>query len=340
MRLLPLLFLLSLHIARGVEVSLPTSNDNLLHDRDEDFYQRTARSGDSAWQGGMYGLVRNAKTVKGEDIYTRFHEGIDIKPLYRDERGVPLDSVRSISSGIVVHVNDRGGRSNYGKYVVIEHIWDGSPYYSLYAHLSEVWVDSGKVVDRGDLLGRLGYTGTGINKARAHLHLEICMLYNSNFQIWYRQEHAARDTNHHGMFNGKNLAGLDPARFLRHMIDNPGDKVEEFLMREPTLYSVQFRRNASGRLDLVERYDWILSREPDEGDRSWRISFTNGGVPVLVEPVEDETDSAIVCFVAETAMPITYVSKRIIRRTGGYCTLSPAGDQLVALLSEEGGVLE
>lgn len=337
MRLLSLLLplLLPLATAHAVHVSLPTSNDNLLTGRLEDFYQRTARAGDSAWQGGMYGLVRNSRTVRGAEVHTRFHEGIDIKPLYRDERGNPLDSVRAISSGVVVHVNDRAGNSNYGRYVVVEHIWDGSPYYSLYAHLNEVWIDSGTVVDAGDLLGRLGYTGAGINRARAHLHLEICMLYNSAFHVWYQEEHAARDSNFHGIFNGKNLAGLDPARFLGYMIEHPRRSVSDFLADEELLYTIQFPRNRSGYLDLIDRYEWLLTREPGKSDRSWKVSFTNGGVPIRVEPIDEETERAIVCYVAETRTPVVYASKRALRRTGGYCTLSPAGDKLVELLNKE-----
>ncbi len=337
MRLFSLLLLLVFPFmsAYAVHVSLPTSNDNLLTGRLEEFYQRTVRAGDSAWQGGMYGLVRNARTVRGEDIYTRFHEGIDIKPLYRDERGNPLDSVRAISSGVVVHVNDRAGHSNYGKYVVVEHIWDGSPYYSLYAHLNEVWIDSGTVVDAGELLGRLGYTGAGINRARAHLHLEICLLYNSAFQVWYEEEHATADSNFHGIFNGKNLAGLDPARFLGYMIEHPRRSVSDFLAGEELLYTIQFPRSPSGNLDLVDRYDWLLTREPRKRDRSWKVSFTSGGVPIRVEPIEEETERAIVCFVAETKTPVVYASKRALRRTGGYCTLSPAGDKMVELLNKE-----
>lgn len=330
-----LALLLPVSAAHAVHVSLPTSNDNLLGIRLDDFYQRTARSGDSAWQGGMYGLVRNARTIRGEEIYTRFHEGIDIKPLYRDERGEPLDSVRSISGGIVVYVNGRAGHSNYGKYVVVEHIWDGSLYYSLYAHLNEVWVDSGAVIDGGDLLGRLGYTGAGINRARAHLHLEICMLYNSAFQIWYEEEHTPRDSNFHGIFNGRNLAGFDPARFLSYMIEHPRRSVPDFLADEDLLYTIQLPRNLSGYLDLIDRYDWLLTREPEKSDRSWRISFISGGVPIRVEPIEEETEKTIVCYVAERQTPVVYASKRALKRKGDDCSLSPAGERIVDLLNEE-----
>ena len=82
-------------------------------------------------------------------VYTRFHEGIDIKPVHRNASGEPLDEVRAIADGEVVHVNLVPGYSNYGKYIVIEHRWEGSNYYSLYGHLSSISVQPGDRVKRG-----------------------------------------------------------------------------------------------------------------------------------------------------------------------------------------------
>ena len=112
-------------------------------------------------------------------LYLRFHEGIDIKPLSRTTRGEPLDRVRSIADGIVVHASNVSRHSNYGRFVVVEHWWDGSPYYSLYAHLNEIYVDREQEVVSGEALGLLGYTGVGINRRRAHVHLEINLMLKS-----------------------------------------------------------------------------------------------------------------------------------------------------------------
>ena len=62
-------------------------------------------------------------------ILTKFHEGIDISPVNRDRAGNPLDLVSSIADGRVVHISPISGRSNYGKYVVVEHIWENSSIY-------------------------------------------------------------------------------------------------------------------------------------------------------------------------------------------------------------------
>src|SRR5690606_27035798 len=107
-----------------------------------------------------------------------------------------------------------------GRYIVVEHWWGGSPYYSLYAHLAEAWADSGADVRQGDLLGRMGYTGVGINKARAHLHLEIGLLLSESFQEWYDRTYND-GRNYHGCFNGRNLAGVDVERLYLALRDNP-----------------------------------------------------------------------------------------------------------------------
>ena len=49
-------------------------------------------------------------------LYTRFHEGIDIRPLQRDADGEPLDIVHSIAAGKVAYANIVPSYSNYGRY--------------------------------------------------------------------------------------------------------------------------------------------------------------------------------------------------------------------------------
>ncbi len=121
--------------AQSLDLILPTDNDAFLRDDGPAFYQytdRLARPGVSQpWQGGQYGFVRNVRETPYGDVYTRFHEGVDIKPLYRDRAGEPLDTVRAIDGGEVVYVNVVEKNSNYGKYVVVEHWWGGSPFFSL-----------------------------------------------------------------------------------------------------------------------------------------------------------------------------------------------------------------
>src|SRR6476660_517143 len=151
-----------------VDLGLPTDNDALFSGWGAAFYQYIDRNFNGVkstpWEGGQYGFVRDPTDTAGGVVYTRFHEGIDIRPLHRDARGEPLDEVRAIADGKVVHTSLVPGSSNYGKYIVIEHRWGGSNYYSLYAHLSSIAVQPGETVKRGQPIAVMGYTGTGINR--------------------------------------------------------------------------------------------------------------------------------------------------------------------------------
>ncbi|MBI1294557.1 peptidoglycan DD-metalloendopeptidase family protein [bacterium] len=86
------------------------------------------------------------------------HSAIDIGAF----AGTP---VTAADRGVVL----RAGWSNvgYGQFVVIDHNID---YITLYAHLSDIYVEEGQVVAKGQLIGRVGSTG---NSTGPHLHFEI-----------------------------------------------------------------------------------------------------------------------------------------------------------------------
>src|SRR5256886_3612821 len=193
-----------------LDLVLPTDNDALFSGGGRAFYQYIERDfkgvESTPWEGGQYGFVRDPVETSAGIVCTRFHEGIDIRPLLRDARGEPLDEVRAIADGKVVHTNLVPGYSNYGKYIVIEHRWDDSNYYSLYVHLSSIAVHPGDAVKRGQAIAVMGYTGAGLDRARAHLHLELNVMVNHNFEAWYASQFK-KEPNRNGIYNGINLDG-------------------------------------------------------------------------------------------------------------------------------------
>jgi murein DD-endopeptidase MepM/ murein hydrolase activator NlpD len=210
--------------SQNLNLVLPTDNDALFSGGGAAFYQHIERNfkgvKSTPWEGGQYGFVRDPIDTPGGLVYTRFHEGMDIRPVHRDAHGEPLDEVRAIAAGKVVHVNPVPGYSNYGKYIVIEHRWGDSDYYSLYAHLSSIAVEPGESVNRGQNIAVMGYTGTGINRERAHLHLELNLMLSHEFESWYNA-FFRNDPNHNGIYNGMNLAGLDIARLYLALQKDP-----------------------------------------------------------------------------------------------------------------------
>ncbi len=79
-----------------LDIVLPTDNDALFSGSGPEFYQYVERNykgvTSTPWEGGQYGFVRDPTDTAGGVLYTRFHEGIDIRPVHRDANGDPLDS--------------------------------------------------------------------------------------------------------------------------------------------------------------------------------------------------------------------------------------------------------
>jgi len=285
-----------------VDIVLPTDNDALFSGDGAAFYQYVERDYKGAkstpWEGGRYGFVRDPVDTAGGTIYTRFHEGIDIRPLHRDAQGDPLDEVRAIADGKVVHVNPIAGYSNYGKYIVIEHRWDGSNYYSLYGHLSSITVRPGDPVKRGQPVATMGYTGVGINQERAHLHLELDLMFSRQFESWYNT-FFRNDPNHNGIYNGMNLAGIDVARLYLALRKNPALTIPEFLSEEETFYKATLPK--SRHFDLPRLYPWMLGGKRNEKS-SWEVSFASSGVPLKVEPSERRVTQPELSYVKKTSI--------------------------------------
>jgi len=89
--------------------------------------------------------------------YVRQHDGLDMSA----PSGAPIVAA---ASGVVVVASGQGG---YGNTVVVDH---GGNLATLYAHQSQVAVDVGQIVERGDVLGFVGSTGLSTGP---HLHWEV-----------------------------------------------------------------------------------------------------------------------------------------------------------------------
>jgi murein DD-endopeptidase MepM/ murein hydrolase activator NlpD len=317
-----------------LDLALPTDNDALFSGDGPAFYQYVERNYKGAkstpWEGGQYGFVRDPTDTAGGIVYTRFHEGVDIRPLHRDPRGEPLDEVRAIADGKVVHTNLVPGYSNYGKYVVIEHQWGGSNYYSLYGHLSSIVAQPGDVAKRGQRIALMGYTGTALNQGRAHLHLELDLMFSRQFEAWHNA-FFRNDPNHNGIYNGLNLAGLDIARLYLALHKNPSLTIPEFLSGEEIFYKVTLPK--SHHFDLPSLYPWMLAAGKRNEKSSWEVSFARSGVPLKIEPSDKRVTQPELTYVKNSSIDYSYLTRDIVSGRGANAQLSGYGRQLMRLLT-------
>lgn len=335
----PALLLLTLHAlaAAPLGLRLPTANHHLFSGEPEKFYMYVDRTVEGkavkAWEGGTFGMVRSPIVVNGQTVYTHFHEGIDIAPLERDRAGNPLDEVGSIADGTVVHTSPIAGRSNYGKYVVVVHRWEESDIFSLYAHLAEITCKPGDVVKAGDPLGRMGFTGVGLNRTRAHVHLEVGIVMSSRYEDWHKFNGSG--TNYHGLYNGFNLAGTDPSRlFLEHQ-KNPELQFSQFVAATPVHFKVLVPA-PQDKPDLASRYPWLLHADAEGLTAvSWEISFSATGFPLALAPSQRQVAAPIVSEIRPADVPQRYLTRGLVIGEGDKAVLSPTGKKLVALLMDD-----
>jgi murein DD-endopeptidase MepM/ murein hydrolase activator NlpD len=311
---------------------LPTDNNALFRGQPERFFMSVDRNFEgkisTPWQAGTYGFQRGPERIGNNVILTKFHEGIDIAPTRRDARGEPLDDVRAVEAGRVVHASDLANDSNYGKYIVIEHQVENAPVFTLYSHLATIEVTRGQAVARGCRLGRLGYTGTGLNQRRAHLHLEIAIMWNDGYEGWHDAHFPL--PNKHGIYNGMNLMGFDAAEFYLQQRKNPELTLSQFLAKQPVFFKVHLP--ASPHFQLPRRYPWLVKGSAAEA-HSWVVSFTDAGFPVAIEPYGEKISLPRLIWAKPSKVPYAKVTRGLLDGPPGQPRLGENILKLIQLVS-------
>lgn len=93
--------------------------------------------------------------ITGNNAY---HTGVDIV-------GTGSKLIYPVNNGTIVYT--KISNSGYGNHILINH---GGGIWSLYAHMSKIYVKEGQSVNKNTILGVEGSTG---NSTGSHLHLEI-----------------------------------------------------------------------------------------------------------------------------------------------------------------------
>ena len=313
--------------------AFPTDNIALLNAQPERFFMfvdRYTPAGQvQVWQAGGYGFVRNPRETAQGTVFTKFHEGIDIAPTARDDKGEPLDEVRAIADGTVGYVTAAPRTSNYGNYIVVLHrIGTAGVFYSLYAHLKSMAVAVGDPVRLGLKIGMLGYTGDGIDRRRSHLHLEIGLILSERFDVHYGKSTGL--ANGHGNYHGSNLIGLNAGAFLTA---NHGDTqlMPDAFLRQQEVYYKVLVPNRGSELELVQRYPWL--RSPGPAEAAWELSFTASGVPVGVAPSAQLVGFSSVSWVKPFEGYHSWNTRSLLGGSGNTATLTAEGSRFVTLVA-------
>ena len=285
-----------------------------------------------AWEEGQPFTAFIQPTASGEPITgcfgsvrsggTKFHEGIDIKPVARDRHGEPVDQVSAAMPGVVRYVNNHPGDGNYGRYIVIEHADLSPAVYTLYAHLASVLpgIAPGVRVERGQPIAIMGHSsGSRIPLDRAHLHFEIGVMMTRDFQSWYNWKKFG-SPNEHGAWNGMNLMGLDPLDFFNHWRDHRMDTFQAYF--EQMKAQVTLRIATRKVPDFILRYPSLLKAPLPEGPiGGWQIDFDWTGLPfawrplALVEVMGQATNHLTILQVDHTSV-VQHRAKVLVRPQG------------------------
>ncbi len=263
--------------AARIEISWPTPNRAWEQGRSYESWVQPTVSGEP--ESGLFGGVRSGGR--------QFHEGLDIRAVAHDVRGEPVDRITAAMDGVVRHVNNASGGSNYGRYIVLEHPGVAPAVYTLYAHLAKIepGIRPGVAVTRGQAIATMGRSqGSGaIPKERAHLHFEIGLMATRDFQSWYLGKKFG-SPNEHGMWNGMNLLGIDPLDFLTEWRRGRVDNFQDYFSRLPGVVRV---RVATSRVpDFITRYPALLRKPLPAGVvAGWEVECNASGLPFAWTPL-------------------------------------------------------
>lgn len=265
----------------------PTPQQNLLNPDEPGVLQPT---GSGRLESAKFGSTRLG--LRGGRLAAVFHEGVDIAATQRDRKGVATDPVYAVAAGRVAFVNAVGGKSTYGKYVVIEHPdpslgmvekRDGSSVpatvYTLYGHLADVrfGIRPGHDVSPGEEIGTLGHTSSTrppIPTDRSHLHWEVGLLLNGRYEIKHRAEKLSPDF---GNYHGHNLFAIDPLDFYAVHARDPGLTMASYLAAVPPACEVALRGKSP---DYFRRFPALWRGAPHSGGPLF-LALSESGLPLF-----------------------------------------------------------
>ncbi len=316
--------------AQAQPFRLPTANRFIFEAQgNEQFFTGTAGRD---WRSGMFGCVRS-------DGW-QMHEGIDIKCLQRDQAGEPTDPILAAADGEVAYLNHKPGLSNYGNYIVLRHRIETLDVCTLYAHLRAFapGLRVGQRVKAGEIIatmGRTANTAQSITPDRAHLHFEITFQLNERFNTWHAK-HLPGQNNDHGVWNGQNLAAIDPLPvFYAQKLLSSQFSFLDYMRRRTELCRVLVR---DADFSWLKRNRTLVKRNPRserEGVAGYEIALDYNGVPFQLTPraaSEISGKQPIQLLSVNEAEYSQHPCRKLIVKQDNLWQLTQRGTQLIELI--------
>lgn len=310
---------------------LPTPNQAILQSGAEARY--FAPTPGRTWESGTFGCVRTGGA--------QMHEGLDIRAVSRSKAGEPTDPIYAAAPGKVAYLNQTTGLSNYGKYVILEHLIEGMPVYTLYAHLSAIAdrIKPGAAVAQGETIATMGRTSNtkgGISKDRAHMHFEVVLRVNERFATWFKNR-LPGERNDHGNWNGRNLVGLDPRAILVESKRQGNNFSLTKFIRERTELCRVLVRDAN--FPWARNYTGLVRRNPlaeRDGVAAYEVALDFNGVPFQLvprSPAEVAAGPKLQLLSVNEKEQASRPCRKLVSRRSGTWQLGSAGSELLDLLT-------
>jgi hypothetical protein len=184
-------------------------------------------------------------------------------------------------------------------------------------------------VKAGTPLGTLGYTGSGIDQRRAHVHVELNLFLSSRFDEWHAAGFAT--PNHHGVFNGMNLIGLDLQSLYLAQQKNPAITPAGAVRATESGYRVAVPGDAT--MEIVKNYPWLMDGDRPAGKpMSWEVTFSRWGLPLAVKASSTAVSQPLVTWVKDAGIPHYLHTRGCVTGSGSTGKLTTEGLRFVKLV--------
>ncbi|WP_232034882.1 M23 family metallopeptidase [Desulfovibrio ferrophilus] len=150
-----------------LSVYLKVNGEMRIKDRAAILSLGQTSSSEASWKGSFLRLPNAANRARFADSRTYRYNGKDVD--YQTHLGIDLASLKNapIPAANAGRIVRTGFHGIYGENVIIDH---GLGLMSLYSHLSQIDVEDGDIVTKGQIIGRTGATGLA---GGDHLHFGV-----------------------------------------------------------------------------------------------------------------------------------------------------------------------